>query len=32
VGGSWLLPANVLESGDWGRVTRLAAETRHLHK
>jgi 2-dehydro-3-deoxyphosphogluconate aldolase/(4S)-4-hydroxy-2-oxoglutarate aldolase len=32
VGGSWLLPVNVLESGDWGRVTRLAAETRQLHQ
>ncbi len=32
VGGSWLVPANVPELGDWGRVTRLANETRSLHK
>ena len=27
VGGSWLVPANVPELGDWSRVTRLASET-----
>ncbi len=32
VGGSWLMPANVAESGDWTRVTRLATETRNLKK
>lgn len=32
VGGSWLIPANVAEQGDWSRVTRLAEETRHLRK
>ena len=32
VGGSWLVPANVPESGDWGRVTRLAMETQVLRK
>jgi 2-dehydro-3-deoxyphosphogluconate aldolase/(4S)-4-hydroxy-2-oxoglutarate aldolase len=32
VGGSWLVPANVPELGDWGRVTRLATETRLLHR
>ena len=32
VGGSWLVPANVAETGDWGRVTRLAMETQALRK
>jgi len=32
VGGSWLVPAGVAELGDWGRVTRLATETRNLHR
>ncbi len=32
VGGSWLMPANVAQLGDWTRVTRLAAETRNLRK
>jgi len=32
VGGSWLVPGNVAEQGDWGRVTRLANETRVLHR
>lgn len=32
VGGSWLVPGNVAEQGDWGRVTRLAHETRVLHR
>jgi len=32
VGGSWLVPAGVAELGDWGRVTRLAIETRNLHR
>lgn len=32
VGGSWLVPAGVAEGGDWGRVTRLAAQTRDLHR
>jgi 2-dehydro-3-deoxyphosphogluconate aldolase/(4S)-4-hydroxy-2-oxoglutarate aldolase len=32
VGGSWLIPSNVPELGDWGRVTRLAGETQHLRK
>jgi 2-dehydro-3-deoxyphosphogluconate aldolase/(4S)-4-hydroxy-2-oxoglutarate aldolase len=32
VGGSWLVPSNVPELGDWGRVTRLAGETLHLKK
>ena len=30
VGGSWLVPPGTAEQGDWGRVTRLASETRHL--
>ena len=32
VGDSWLVPAHVPESGDWGRVTRLAMETQVLRK
>ena len=32
VGGSWLIPAQVADQGDWTRVTRLAEETRHLRK
>lgn len=32
VGGSWLIPAHVAETGDWGRVTRLAMETQVLRK
>jgi 2-dehydro-3-deoxyphosphogluconate aldolase/(4S)-4-hydroxy-2-oxoglutarate aldolase len=32
VGGSWLVPAQAAEQGDWTRVTRLAEETRHLRK
>jgi 2-dehydro-3-deoxyphosphogluconate aldolase/(4S)-4-hydroxy-2-oxoglutarate aldolase len=30
VGGSWLVPADALVSGDWARITRLAGETRTL--
>jgi 2-dehydro-3-deoxyphosphogluconate aldolase/(4S)-4-hydroxy-2-oxoglutarate aldolase len=30
VGGSWLTPADALASGDWGRVTALAAEAAAL--
>lgn len=30
VGGSWLVPAHTAEEGDWGRVTRLASETKNL--
>ena len=26
VGGSWVTPADALDAGDWGRITRLAAE------
>ena len=32
VGGSWLVPADALAQGDWGRVTRLAAEAAGLRK
>jgi 2-dehydro-3-deoxyphosphogluconate aldolase / (4S)-4-hydroxy-2-oxoglutarate aldolase len=32
VGAAWLVPANVAETGDWGRVTRLAMETQVLRK
>jgi len=27
VGGSWLVPPDALEQGDWARITRLASET-----
>ncbi len=30
VGGSWLVPADALETGDWARITRLAGETAAL--
>ena len=30
VGGSWLVPADALATGDWARITRLALETRAL--
>jgi len=30
VGGSWLVPADALASGDWAVITRLAGETRAL--
>ncbi|WP_433699054.1 bifunctional 4-hydroxy-2-oxoglutarate aldolase/2-dehydro-3-deoxy-phosphogluconate aldolase [Nocardiopsis sp. CA-288880] len=30
VGGSWLTPADLVSAGDWGRVTRLAAEAAAL--
>ncbi len=30
VGGSWLTPADAVASGDWGRITRLAAEAAKL--
>ena len=30
VGGSWLVPADALASGDWARITRLAGEIRSL--
>lgn len=32
VGGSWLVPAEAMRSGDWGRVTRLAQQTVALRK
>lgn len=32
VGGSWLVPADVLAAGDWARVTTLARETQGLRK
>jgi 2-dehydro-3-deoxyphosphogluconate aldolase/(4S)-4-hydroxy-2-oxoglutarate aldolase len=28
VGGSWLVPADAIASGDWARVTTLAREAR----
>jgi 2-dehydro-3-deoxyphosphogluconate aldolase/(4S)-4-hydroxy-2-oxoglutarate aldolase len=30
VGGSWLVPGDALASGDWARISRLAAESRAL--
>ena len=30
VGGSWLVPADALASGDWGRIERLAREAANL--
>lgn len=30
VGGSWVVPEQALESGDWGRITTLAREARTL--
>ena len=30
VGGSWLLPAEAIEQGDWARITRLAVQARAL--
>ena len=26
IGGSWLVPADALEAGDWDRITKLARE------
>lgn len=30
VGGSWLVPQDAMEQGDWARITTLAAQTRGL--
>ena len=30
VGGSWITPADAVDAGDWGRITRLAAEASAL--
>lgn len=30
VGGSWLTPSDAIDSGDWARITRLAAEAARL--
>ena len=32
VGGSWLTPASIVESGDWSAVTRLAAAAAALNR
>lgn len=32
VGGSWLVPVNTAEEGDWGRVTQLALEVKTLRR
>ncbi|WP_418320681.1 bifunctional 4-hydroxy-2-oxoglutarate aldolase/2-dehydro-3-deoxy-phosphogluconate aldolase [Piscinibacter sakaiensis] len=31
-GGSWLTPADAVESGDWARITRLARQTATLRR
>ena len=30
VGGSWLVPADALQAGDWARITQLALDTKKL--
>ena len=30
VGGTWIVPADAIEKGDWARITRLAKESRGL--
>ena len=32
VGGSWLVPADALAQGDWGRITNLAREAAGLRR
>lgn len=32
VGGSWLVPADALQAGDWARITQLALDTKKLIK
>ena len=32
VGGSWLVPADAMAAGDWGRITELARQTQALRK
>jgi 2-dehydro-3-deoxyphosphogluconate aldolase/(4S)-4-hydroxy-2-oxoglutarate aldolase len=32
VGGSWIVPADAMTSGDWSRITQLALDTRSLKK
>jgi 2-dehydro-3-deoxyphosphogluconate aldolase/(4S)-4-hydroxy-2-oxoglutarate aldolase len=32
VGGSWLVPADALAQGDWGRITKLAREAAGLRR
>jgi 2-dehydro-3-deoxyphosphogluconate aldolase/(4S)-4-hydroxy-2-oxoglutarate aldolase len=32
VGGSWLVPADALQAGDWARITQLALDTKKLAK
>ena len=32
VGGSWLVPQEALEQGDWARITELAREALNLRK
>jgi 2-dehydro-3-deoxyphosphogluconate aldolase/(4S)-4-hydroxy-2-oxoglutarate aldolase len=31
-GGSWLTPADAVKSGDWARITKLAAEAQALRR
>jgi 2-dehydro-3-deoxyphosphogluconate aldolase/(4S)-4-hydroxy-2-oxoglutarate aldolase len=30
VGGSWIVPADALQAGDWSRITRFAAQAAAL--
>ncbi|APW38024.1 keto-deoxy-phosphogluconate aldolase [Rhodoferax koreense] len=32
VGGSWIVPADAIKAGDWGRITQLARDTAGLKK
>jgi len=32
VGGSWLVPTDALEQGDWSRITALARQAKALRK
>jgi 2-dehydro-3-deoxyphosphogluconate aldolase/(4S)-4-hydroxy-2-oxoglutarate aldolase len=32
VGGSWLVPADALATGDWARITALAREASNLQR
>lgn len=32
VGGSWLVPADVLAQGDWARITQLALDSQNINQ
>jgi 2-dehydro-3-deoxyphosphogluconate aldolase/(4S)-4-hydroxy-2-oxoglutarate aldolase len=32
VGGSWIVPADAMDQGDWARLTQLAKDTLSLKK